>query len=81
MYAWPSIGAKGKAAIPTLIDLLSGQGPQRGDDGLSGAGLMEEPGAAVEQAITNLAHSDKVSEAVRKYAEKILESLAKPKAK
>ena len=43
--------------------------------------MMEDPPAAAEQAITNLAHSDKVSEAVRKYAEKILESLAKPKNK
>ena len=81
IYALGAIGAKDRAAIPALIDLLADKDPNVVMTTCHALGYMEEPGAAAEQAITNLAHSDKVSEAVRKYAEKILETMAKAKMK
>ncbi len=71
------IAAKDKTAVQALIELLADADPNIIMTSCYALGLLEEPGAAAEQAVTNLIHSDKATEMVRKYAEKVLETMGK----
>ena len=81
IYALASISSKSKSAIPALIELLADKDPNVIMTAIQALGSLEEPGAPAEQAITNLTRNMDVAESVRKYAEKVLELMAKPKGK
>jgi HEAT repeat protein len=82
IYGLGMIAAKDKAVIAALVDLLStDKDPNVVMTVCHAFGAMDEPGGAVEQALTNLVHNMDVPKSVRDYAEKILESIGKNKRK
>ncbi|HVS37797.1 MAG TPA: HEAT repeat domain-containing protein [Gemmataceae bacterium] len=80
IYALSRIAGEDKSMVATLVALLADSDPTIVTTSCHAIGLIKEPGAAAEQAITELSQNQKVAVSIREYAQKVHEAMAKPNA-